>query len=142
MTLVDAGVMRESDVPNYAALRTRLLHGADGLPNELEIGYCHRLEPEEEFRMLPGYSNFDAVVEGQLLARSGPSLEREVRAPWTGTLLMPRYQGQASTASSSAAARSARAEFSTLSPPETLGASWNAIFSSSIAKSSCRSNGP
>lgn len=94
MTLVDAGVLREKDVPNYASLRDRLLHGADGLPNELEIGYCHRLEPEEEFRMLPGYSNFDAVVEGQLLARSGPSLEREVRAPWTGTLLMPRYQGQ------------------------------------------------
>lgn len=94
MTLVRAGVVRERDVPNHAHLRERLLHGADGLPNELEIGYCHRLEPEEEFRMLPGYSNFDAVVEGQLLARSGPQLEREVRAPWTGTLLMPRYQGQ------------------------------------------------
>lgn len=94
MTLVHAGVVRENDVPQYAHLRTRLLHGAGGLPHELEIGYRHRLEPEEEFRMLPGYSNFDAVVEGQLLARSGPSLAHEVRAPWTGTLLMPRYQGQ------------------------------------------------
>jgi len=94
MTLVHAGVVREADVPNYAFFRKRLLSGAEGLPNELEIGYCHRLEPEEEFRMLPGYSNFDAVVEGQLLARSGPCLAHEVRAPWTGTLLMPRYQGQ------------------------------------------------
>jgi succinylglutamate desuccinylase len=94
MTLVHAGVVREADVPHYAHLQKRLLQGANGLPHELEISYCHRLEPEEEFRMLPGYSNFDAVVEGQLLARSGPSLAHEVRAPWTGTLLMPRYQGQ------------------------------------------------
>lgn len=94
LTLVFAGVVLERDVPDYAGLKARLNHGADGLPSELEIGYCHRLEPEEPFKMLPGYSNFDAVVEGQLLARSGPDLAREVRAPWTGTLLMPRYQGQ------------------------------------------------
>lgn len=92
--LVHSGVVRERDVPRYEELRSRLLGGAVGLPNELEIAYCHRLEPEEQFRMLPGYSNFDPVVEGQLLARSGPHLEHEVRAPWTGTLLMPRYQGQ------------------------------------------------
>lgn len=94
LTLVFAGVVKESDVPDHAALKSRLLQGANGLPSELEIGYCHRLQPEEEFKMLPGYANFDAVVEGQLLARSGPDLALEVRAPWTGTLLMPRYQGQ------------------------------------------------
>jgi succinylglutamate desuccinylase len=44
--------------------------------------------------MLPGFRNFDPVREGQLLARSGPQLAREVRAPWSGTLIMPRYQGQ------------------------------------------------
>ena len=94
LMLVQSGVVREADVPRFAELKERLLRGADGLPSELEIAYCHRLEPEEQFRMLPGYSNFDPVVEGQLLARSGPHLEHEVRAPWTGTLLMPRYQGQ------------------------------------------------
>ncbi|MBL8859126.1 MAG: succinylglutamate desuccinylase/aspartoacylase family protein [Planctomycetes bacterium] len=94
LTLEFAGVVRSADIPELDALKARLLAGADGLPHELEIGYRHRLEPEEEFRMLPGYSNFDDVVEGQLLARSGPGFEIEVRAPWTGTLLMPRYQGQ------------------------------------------------
>jgi succinylglutamate desuccinylase len=82
------------DAPELEGARQRLLSGARGLPNELEIAYCHRLEPDEPFKMLPGYANFDAVVEGQLLANSGPGLAREVRAPWTGTLLMPRYQGQ------------------------------------------------
>lgn len=94
LMLVHSGVVRAADVPRFAELKARLAKGAEGLPSELEIAYCHRLEPEEQFRMLPGYANFDAVVEGQLLARSGPELEHEVRAPWTGTLLMPRYQGQ------------------------------------------------
>jgi len=94
LTLAHAGVVAEADVPDLEGMRARLMRGARGLPSELEIGYCHRLEPDEPFRMLPGYANFDAVVEGQLLARAGPDFAREVRAPWTGTLLMPRYQGQ------------------------------------------------
>ena len=94
LTLVESGVVRSSDVPESSAHRTRLLNSANGLPHELEIAYCHHLQPDEEFKMLPGYASFDAVIEGQLLARSGPNFEREVRAPWTGTLLMPRYQGQ------------------------------------------------
>lgn len=94
LTLAHSGVVAEADVPDLAGARARLVHGARGLPPELEIGYCHRLEPDEPFRMLPGYANFDAVVEGQLLARAGKDFADEVRAPWTGTLLMPRYQGQ------------------------------------------------
>jgi succinylglutamate desuccinylase len=94
LTLAHAGVVKEADAPDLAGARAKLLQGARGLPNELEIGYCHRLEPDEPFKMLPGYANFDDVVEGQLLARAGPDFAQEVRAPWTGTLLMPRYQGQ------------------------------------------------
>jgi succinylglutamate desuccinylase len=94
LTLVQSGVVKAADVPDLEGARAKLLQGARGLPNELEIAYCHRLEPGEAFDMLPGYANFDAVVEGQLLAKAGPGLAREVRAPWTGTLLMPRYQGQ------------------------------------------------
>jgi predicted deacylase len=94
LMLVASGVVKPGDVPDSSAHRTRLQNSANGLPNELEIAYCHHLAPGEEFKMLPGYASFDAVTEGQLLARSGPNFEREVRAPWTGTLLMPRYQGQ------------------------------------------------
>lgn len=94
LMLVRSGVVRERDVPELSRHRERLVKAANDLPRELEIAYCHHLQPGEEFKMLPGYASFDAVEEGQLLARSGPDLEREVRAPWTGTLLMPRYQGQ------------------------------------------------
>jgi len=94
LMMIRAGVVLERDVPQLARHRETLARAASDLPRELEIAYCHHLQPGEEFKMLPGYASFDAVEEGQLLARSGPDLEREVRAPWTGTLLMPRYQGQ------------------------------------------------
>jgi len=94
IALIDAGVVAPSDAPARAALEARLAAGAQGLPAVVEVAYCHHLQPGEDFEMLPGFRNFDPVREGQLLARSGPQLAREVRAPWSGTLIMPRYQGQ------------------------------------------------
>jgi succinylglutamate desuccinylase len=94
IALIEAGVVAPSDAPARAALEARLAAGAQGLPAVVEVGYCHHLQPGEDFEMLPGFRNFDPVREGQLLARSGPQLAREVRAPWSGTLIMPRYQGQ------------------------------------------------
>lgn len=94
LALLESGVVAAADAPARAELEARLVAGAQGLPAEVRVAYCHHLQPDEDFEMLPGFRNFDAVREGQLLARSGPQLAREVRAPWTGTLIMPRYQGQ------------------------------------------------
>jgi len=99
-TLAGAGVVREPDVPGGLERHTlRLSSAAAGLPPAIEIGYVHRLEPGEEFAMLPGFHNFQTVQAGQLLAhqfssQEGNGLAREIRAPWSGILLMPRYQGQ------------------------------------------------
>lgn len=94
LVLVQAGVLDARSVPELERHRERIALASHGIPREVEVDYCHHLAPDEEFAMLPGFVNFDSVCEGQLLARSGPGLEREVRAPWTGTLVMPRYQGQ------------------------------------------------
>lgn len=94
IALLESGVVAPLDAPSRAELEARLAAGAQGLPAEVRVAYCHHLQPDESFEMLPGFRNFDPVREGQLLARSGPALAREVRAPWTGTLIMPRYQGQ------------------------------------------------
>jgi succinylglutamate desuccinylase len=94
LALLESGVVAGEDAPPRHELEARLAAGARGLPAVVEVGYCHHLQPGEDFEMLPGFRNFDPVREGQLLARSGPRLAREVRAPWTGTLIMPRYQGQ------------------------------------------------
>lgn len=95
ITLCGAGVVAESDVPGGLARHVaRLAAAADGLPATIEIGHVHRLAPGEEFAMQPGFRNFQRVAAGELLAHGGPGLATEIRAPWGGFLLMPRYQGQ------------------------------------------------
>lgn len=96
--LCDAGAVAPAAVPGGLALhRDRLARAAGGLPPAIEVAYVHRLAPGEQFEMLPGFRNFQSVGAGELLARSRPSAggpRAEVRAPWSGILLMPRYQGQ------------------------------------------------
>lgn len=61
----------------------------DRRPRVAEMRYRHPVEVGDGFQMEPGYSNFQPVAEGQLLAhdRRGP-----VTAPHAGRLLMPLYQ--------------------------------------------------
>jgi succinylglutamate desuccinylase len=77
LALVAAGLLREEDAP------------------EIERHRVRGLTPDEHFEMEQGLANFDAVTEGQLLARSCTTGgEIEVRSPESGVLLLPRYQGQ------------------------------------------------
>jgi succinylglutamate desuccinylase len=95
ITLCGAGVVSDRDVPGgLARHEQRLAASAAGLPATMEIGYVHRLATGEVFAMRPGYRNFQRVAAGELLAHAGPGLAVEIRAPWAGFLLMPRYQGQ------------------------------------------------
>jgi succinylglutamate desuccinylase len=61
------------------------------LPAALEMRYRHAVAPDDRFEMLPGFSNFDRVTRGEVLARDR---DGEVRAPETARLLMPLYQRQ------------------------------------------------
>ncbi len=56
-----------------------------------EVVHRHGIEPHDDFRMRPGFSNLEPVRAGQHLAddRHGP-----IRSPADGHLLMPLYQGQ------------------------------------------------
>ncbi|MBK7876901.1 MAG: succinylglutamate desuccinylase/aspartoacylase family protein [Planctomycetes bacterium] len=94
VALVACGLLAESEAPELASHRARLARAAGALPRVLEIGHRHELQPGERFEMTPGWANFDAVKEGDLVARSGSHLEHEVCAPMTATMIMPRYQGQ------------------------------------------------
>ena len=57
----------------------------------VEIKYRHHIEPEEGFRMAPGFASFQPLRAGQTMAisNSGP-----VPSPKAGLLLMPLYQEQ------------------------------------------------
>jgi hypothetical protein len=80
--------------PEYPAVRAadELLRTATrGVPSLLEIMHVHRIHAGDDFRMLEGFTNFDLIEVGQLLAhdRQGP-----IHAPNGGLMLMPLYQPQ------------------------------------------------
>lgn len=104
VALVTLGMVAPEDVPaptpEEAAAgllppRERLRAAARGLPRVIEVSYREGIAPGESFTMRPGHRNFERVHGGQELAetRIGRSVQA-VAAPFTGWLLMPRYQGQ------------------------------------------------
>jgi succinylglutamate desuccinylase len=83
------GCVRAEDVENrHDAL---LIEYSKGLPKVLDLLYCHEITPDDHFRMMPGYRNFQYIEEGELLAhdKNGP-----IYAQQEGYILMPLYQPQ------------------------------------------------
>lgn len=64
---------------------------SEGLPAVSSIVYRHPIVIGDGFVMNPGYQNFDAIEQGEVVARaaSGP-----IKAPLSGLILMPHYQEQ------------------------------------------------
>lgn len=92
LMLVAAGSLEPRHVPDLAAHRARLAAVNAGMPAVCEIRHRHVVRSEDEpFVMAPGFVNFQIVERGQVVAddRRGP-----VRAPETGLMMLPRYQGQ------------------------------------------------
>ncbi len=88
LALVHAGILRREDAPDFEA-REEFLRGATGAPRIVEIRYRHAISEADEFRMEPGFENFQPVRRGALLAtqKSGA-----VYAGESGLILMPLYQ--------------------------------------------------
>jgi succinylglutamate desuccinylase len=91
--LIAAGCLREGEVERATSLRGVLRGRTIGIPAVVEVRYRHAITPDDQFRMEPGFVNFQPVKSGQLLAhdRSGEILAHE-----TGRILMPLYQTQGS----------------------------------------------
>ncbi len=56
-----------------------------------EIIYRHGLEDSDEFKMEPGFENFQKIEKDQLLAIQNG---KEVRSKWNAYIFMPLYQSQ------------------------------------------------
>lgn len=61
------------------------------LPVETELVYQHMIEPGDDFRMRPGYQNFQPVKKGEWLANDQ---DGKIVARCDGYILMPLYQSQ------------------------------------------------
>jgi len=94
LLLLAVGLLEQLPPGERERHRERLDRLTRGLPGAVEICMRYGIDPGERFRMEPGYSNFQRVEKGELLARSGERGEREIRCPLRSILLMPLYQGQ------------------------------------------------
>ena len=86
-----AGLIAASDLSDLAHHRALLRDAARNIPAVLEVRYRHVINAESDYRMEPGWVNFDPVRRGTLLGHdhNGP-----VHAPESGRMLLPLYQGK------------------------------------------------
>ncbi len=64
---------------------------AKGLPKLAELLHHHPITEQDQFKMLPGFRNFDTVEKGQVIAED---VGGAILAPMDGLILMPLYQKQ------------------------------------------------
>ncbi len=86
-----SGLLPGRLVPEATDARKRLRRDAGHLPRALEMRYRHPLEDGDGFAMDPGYSNFQPVGRGQVIARDARG---DIRVEEGALLLMPLYQEQ------------------------------------------------
>lgn len=87
--LAGMGCIHPKDIPDYRYQVNRMIDAAEEQPKAARAVYRHAVGPGDDFRMNPGYRNFQWVQEGEVLARDnkGP-----IRAHREGMILMPLYQ--------------------------------------------------
>jgi len=96
LALVTSGVVARADAPDLEFHHDRMRAAAEGLPHVVEVLHRHGIEPADEacFRVIPGLANFQAIEKGRLLAHCGDAADKQVLAPMSGVLVMPRYQNK------------------------------------------------
>lgn len=92
MLLLQAvGCIQEQYVDEIEEYQKHLQSHTRYLPVETELVYQHIIEPGDEFRMRPGYKNFQPIKKGEWLASDK---DGKIFAGCDGYILMPLYQRQ------------------------------------------------
>ena len=89
--LASSEAIDANDVPGFGALQSKLRGAIEGLPSVVEIRHRHVCVDDDGFEMRPGYTNFQPVTQGELVAHDNTG---EIRTPESGIMMLPRYQGQ------------------------------------------------
>jgi len=87
LALAAVGCLGRDDVPNRELHEARLRRASTGIPGVLEI--IHRHEAAGDFRMSPGFLNFQPVRAREAVATENG---RHVAVPRGGRIFLPRYQ--------------------------------------------------
>jgi succinylglutamate desuccinylase len=86
--VVATGNFRREDLKELDHYRSELMRAGGGR-RVIEVRHRHAITSEDQFRMEPGYRNFQPVRRGQLLAKDRKG---EIRARETGLIMLPLYQ--------------------------------------------------
>ena len=88
-----AGVIEKHDQALEDHYREILKGFNNGFPKSVKVYYRHPVEEHEDFRMKPGYVNFQSITKGDHLADTiyGP-----LYSPMDGMIFLPLYQKEGS----------------------------------------------
>ena len=87
LALAELGLVERSVDAERRALECE----AKDAPRILEVTYRHAVATSDGFLMLPGFSSFQLIEQGQVIAED---VSGDVASPESGYLLMPLYQNQ------------------------------------------------
>lgn len=90
LSAVFSGSISRKDIDFYS-YRDFLAKNTDHIRNVYEIYFRYLIREEEDFRMIPGFHNFQKIREKQPLANSNGEI---IYANESGRILMPLYQNQ------------------------------------------------
>lgn len=82
------GNFRKEDLPEFNQGQSQLKQASGGM-RVIEVRHRQAITPDDNFKMEPGFKNFQRVRRGQVLARDRNG---EIRASESGMILMPLYQ--------------------------------------------------
>ena len=91
LLMVEMGCLTADDIPGIQEGVKKLKRTSGDLPSLLDVVFRHAIETGDEFKMEPGYRNFDHIFRGEVLARDRYGV---IEAPVDGRILLPLYQGQ------------------------------------------------
>jgi predicted deacylase len=89
LALLATGVIGESDIPDLHQHQRRLAESGRANRGIFEVIFRKPILEEDEFSMVPGYSNFDTIQKGDLVAHDR---QGSILAHRKGQIFMPLYQ--------------------------------------------------
>ncbi|XOV94944.1 MAG: succinylglutamate desuccinylase/aspartoacylase family protein [Bacteroidota bacterium] len=87
--LETAGCITHHDHHQEDHYSSHLAEMSANLPSKVKVLYRHLIQPEDGFRMYPGFHNFQSVHKGQELAIDSKGT---IKSPFDGMIFMPLYQ--------------------------------------------------
>jgi succinylglutamate desuccinylase len=91
LVMLAEGLLDAASVPDLDGKRDRLRTAAAGKPRVLEVVHREVVGPDDPFVMNEGWRSFQPVTRGEVVAAGR---DGAIRSPFTGLMLLPRYQGQ------------------------------------------------